>query len=209
MRETALATIARFTFVLLCSIVFMHWNSFAAFAEPDDLSHLLFIPLVTNSPTAVSDTTYPACQFNAQEEAMASLFQQHPAQEHTAFRCEPILSAVARARAEDMGRRHYFDHISPEGQGANDLVSEAGYRLPDYYGRELASNNIESIGAGAQEAEAMWEAWMQSDKHRAHLLGENDFFREQTDYGIGFARVPGSDYEFYWVFLSAKPAGSH
>jgi uncharacterized protein YkwD len=105
-----------------------------------------------------------------------------------------------------MGRRHYFDHVNPEQQGPNYLVRLASYVLPDEYGTARSSNNIESIGAGAREAEVMWNAWMESSKHRTHLLGQGDFHRAQTDYGIGFARVPGSDYQYYWVVITAKPA---
>ena len=48
-----------------------------------------------------------------------------------------------------------------------------------------------------------WNAWLGSPGYRRHGLGEIDFYAEQTNYGIGYAFVPGSKYGRYWVFISA------
>lgn len=117
----------------------------------------------------------------------------------------PTLSRVARARALDMARRCYFSHTDPDGLGANTLVERAGYRLADHYDRRPQGNNIESLGVGIGSAEAVWRTWMGSRAHRAHLLGENPLFAEQTEYGVGHARVPGSPGGDYWVVLIARP----
>ena len=98
-----------------------------------------------------------------------------------------------------------LDHVNPDGQGPNYLVRSAGYQLPSEYSTEVNGNNIESIGAGAGDADGMWNAWMASNKHVTHILGKTSFFAEQIDYGIGFAQVPGSPYQYYWVFISSKP----
>ncbi len=44
---------------------------------------------------------------------------------------------------------------------------------------------------------------MGSDNHRAHLLGLDPFYGAQTDYGIGYAYIPGSTYGYYWVIITA------
>lgn len=144
------------------------------------------------------------CQLNEQEKQIEELLRTHSDQQRTILTCSPILAIIARGRAEDMGRRSYFRHVNPDGFGANYLVRQVGYILPNSYGQAPESNNIESIGAGPNNAIGMWDAWMKSSKHRSHLLGEASFFAEQVDYGIGFAQTPGSPYQYYWVFISAR-----
>src|SRR5579871_1271524 len=41
-----------------------------------------------------------------------------------------ILVQVAEAKALDMARRNYLNHVTPEGLGINVLMSQAGYELP-------------------------------------------------------------------------------
>lgn len=185
-------------------IVFVTWFLPShGYAQSPTNAHQFFLPLVT----AVQETPFDKtiCHLNEQEQRMAVLFTTHPEQKRPVMECNPILARVARARAEDLGRRRYFAHINPDGYGPNYLVRQAGYCLPASYGYDSRSNYIESLGAGPYNADAMWEAWMKSEKHLTHLLGLTHFFAEQSDYGIGFAQVPGSPYEYYWVFISARP----
>jgi uncharacterized protein YkwD len=174
----------------------------AAHAEPG-ADYTVFLPVVAGK---VAQPTAAACDLNEQEKRMEALLLQTPNQGRSSLVCDPILSAVARARAEDMGRRAYFSHVNPDGQGPNYLARQAGYVLPADYSTEVNGNNIESIGAGPADGDGMWNGWMQSSKHTTHILGQNDFFAAQSDYGIGFAQVPGSPYQYYWVFISSKPA---
>lgn len=167
--------------------------------------HQIFLPVISGQEAKVMDAA-PLCLLNEQEKRIETLFRAHPNQGRATMTCNPILAAVARARAQDMGARAYFGHVNPDGQGPNYLVTQAGYTLPAEYSTALNGNNIESIGAGPGDADGMWNGWMQSSKHTTHILGANDFFAQQTEYGIGFAQVPGSPYQFYWVFISSKPA---
>ena len=119
---------------------------------------------------------------------------------------DPILTAVARARAVDMARRRYVSHVNPEGQGPNHLMRAAGYSLPASWGAHLRDNFVESIGAGYGTPEQAWAGWMKSSHHRSHLLAENSFYRNQTNYGIGYYSDPESPYRTYWVILTAPPS---
>lgn len=175
----------------------------AAYADPD-APHKIFLPVISGQEAEVVDAA-PMCALNEQEQRIEVLLREHPDQRRSKLVCNPKLSAVARARAQDMGQRAYFSHVNPDGHGPNFLVRQAGYILPSEYSTAPNGNNIESIGAGAGDADGMWNAWMQSSKHLNHILGQDDFFSQQTEYGIGFARVPGSPYQFYWVFISSKP----
>ena len=174
------------------------------YADPVVEAHQIFLPLVTS--TNVVRASEPECQLNDQEKRIEELLLGHGEQQRPTLVCNPILASVARARAEDMGRRAYFDHVNPEGQGPNYLVRQAGYVLPDGYSQDLKANNIESIGAGPADADTIWNSWMGSEKHNTHLLGKTSFFAEQVQYGIGFVQVPGSPYQHYWVFISAPVA---
>ncbi len=185
----------------LVTILAIWLTPLSVYADPATGVHQIFLPVVTK--TEVIPASEPACELNDQEKRIEELFRTHPEQQRATLICNPTLASVARARAEDMGRRAYFAHVNPDGQGPNYLVRQAGYVLPDSYSQEMSGNNIESIGAGAADADGMWGPWMGSEKHNTHLLGKTDFFAEQIQYGIGFAQVPGSPYQYYWVFISA------
>jgi uncharacterized protein YkwD len=95
-----------------------------------------------------------------------------------------------------------------DGYGPNYLVAQAGYDLPDWWSDSKDANYIESIAAGYSTAQAAWEGWLNSSSHRTHVLGENDFWAEQTNYGMGYVYIAGSPYGHYWVFITAPPEGS-
>ena len=162
--------------------------------------HLVYLPLVM-APEPIPE---PECDPNPQEQAIADFMQDDPDQQRPFLNCDPILAQVARQRALDMGTRKYFSHVNPDGFGPNYLVELAGYSLPDFYNQELTANNIESIAAGYSSASTTWAGWMASDGHRTHILGLHPFWAEQTDYGIGYAYVPGSPYGYYWVVITAR-----
>jgi hypothetical protein len=120
---------------------------------------------------------------------------------------DPILTSVARARAQDMATRRYFSHVNPDGLGPNFLVRAAGYALPSgWSGR--SGNFIESIGAGQSTAGEAWEAWMRSPMHRTHLLAQGSFYRNQTNFGIGSYSDPSSPFRRYWVIITAPPVSN-
>jgi hypothetical protein len=141
---------------------------------------------------------------DALEGEIATLMKSDYSQRRTSLSYNPILARIARERAYDMGARGYFAHVNPDGIGPNFLVTQAGYPLPDFYAGERSGNSIESIAAGNATVEGTWRQWMGSPGHRTHILGLDDFYAEQTDYGIGHAFVPGSRYSDYWVVITAK-----
>lgn len=143
------------------------------------------------------------CQLNAEELALANLFQNDPNQQRINMQCDPILAQVARERALDLGVRNYFNHVNPDGYGPNYLVQQAGYILPSFYSQDIDGNNIESIQGGCSTASCAWSSWMNSDGHSKHLLGLSSFFAQQTDFGVGYAYVPNSKYGYYWVIITA------
>ena len=141
---------------------------------------------------------------NSQELEMGRLIENYAQQRRLGMRRNAILSEVARQRAEDMARRSYFNHTNPDGIGPNHLIRQKGYVLPGFYDSSLAGNNVESIAAGDATAAGTFKQWLNSAGHRSHVLGETPFYRDQVDYGVGFAQSPTSPFRYYWVFLSAK-----
>lgn len=144
-----------------------------------------------------------SCDLNAAEQGIATLVENHPNQGRTSISCHLTLAQVARAKALDMGTRDYSGHTDPDGNGPNKLLREAGYVLPGFYGTDAAANNVESVAAGYSTFQEAFDAWMASPGHRQHLLGENQFYANQIEFGVGYAFVPGSTFGHYWVFLSA------
>ena len=118
---------------------------------------------------------------------------------------DATLSAVARAKAKDMATRRYFDHVTPDGVGANHAIRSAGYPLPLWYGTAKSNNTVESLSAGYSSASSAWNALMNSPGHRTHLLATDSFYRDQTSYGIGFYQDASSQYGAYFVILTAPP----
>lgn len=146
----------------------------------------------------------PTCELTPEERNMAEQLIKDPNQRREQLRCSPLLAEVARQKAIDLGVRDYFDHVNPDGLGPNWMLILAGYPLPEYYFQDPDANNVESLAAGFLDARSAWEALLASETHRLHVLGEDPFFAEQIEYGIGYAEVPGSTYQYYWVILTAK-----
>ena len=91
--------------------------------------------------------------------------------------CAPLAWDAAAARAaqahtDDMVRRGYFSHISPEGGNVGTRVTAAGGRW-----RAVA----ETIASGQPTAEAVVRSWLSSSGHRANI--ENCVYTRQ---GVGY-----------------------
>ncbi len=129
-------------------------------------------------------------------------------QQRDAMTLDPILCIVARKHAADMAKRNYFAHTNPDGQGPNFLISRAGYVLPSYYDSSRGGNNIESIGMSTGSPQSVLAPWLRSSGHRPHILGELDFYQQQSSIGVGVYRSPVAPHYRYYVFLSAPPNAS-
>jgi uncharacterized protein YkwD len=86
------------------------------------------------------------------------------------------LSDAAYAKAQDMLRKDYWAHYSPDGKTPWDFILATKYQY-QYAGENLAKNFLFS--------QNVVDAWMQSPTHRENMLR-----REFTE--VGFAIVNGS-----------------
>lgn len=145
-----------------------------------------------------------ACSPNEKEAELAKLLLSSPLQGHKELRCNGVLETFARQRAEDMSRRGYLSHRTPESLFPNDLL-RIDYPLPRFYSKR--GNQVEAIAAGLSRAEDVWNSWLASDTgHREHVLGETDFYREQNEYGIAYVHNPHGEYGDFWVLILARKA---
>lgn len=105
------------------------------------------------------------------------------------LQASPLLDRVSQEHAEDMLRRDYFDHRTPEGLGPTDRARADGYRSG------IGENLVEQRFS-AEEAMA---AWLASPGHRRNILDPG--CRELglgLAVGAGYAAAPGG-YRVIWV----------
>jgi uncharacterized protein YkwD len=129
-----------------------------------------------------------------------------------ALKWNDTLAKVAQAKAEDLAKNNYFDHVDLKGYGLNYYVSKAGYKLPDGWLDEPSANYVESLAAGSANPKASIIQLLNDndepvhDKagHRVHLLGIDEFFGKGVDVGIGWVHSPNSEYQTYLVVVIAR-----
>lgn len=96
----------------------------------------------------------------------------------------PQLEAAAQGHAEDMLKRGFYEHVTPDGVDPGQRISRAGYPFATY-----GENNNRVWGdftgePGRKELREAVQSWMDSPGHRENLL--NPAFRE-----VGFGITTG------------------
>ncbi len=104
---------------------------------------------------------------------------------------QPKLSASALKKANDMLDRQYFEHKSPDGKTAVDLIKEKGY-VYQIIGENLALGDFGSD-------RKLIDAWMNSPAHKANIL--NPKF---TEIGVGLVK---GNYQGSTVWLVVQHFG--
>jgi len=94
------------------------------------------------------------------------------------------VAAVAQAHSEDMVARDFFAHTNPDGDSPFDRLTNAGIDF---------SAAAENIAYGYPTPEAVLDAWLASDGHRANI--ENCAL---TEHGVGLQ-------DTYWTHLFIRP----
>jgi uncharacterized protein YkwD len=128
----------------------------------------------------------------------------------TPLRWNDTLARVAEAKALDMAKRNYFNHVSPDGIGINYLVHQNGYSLNEDWLKDKKENFFESLGSGhdsgAEAVKALIiDASDDTKGHRNHLLGIGEWDASLVDVGIGFVKCDGGGrYQSYTCIIIAK-----
>jgi len=112
------------------------------------------------------------------------------------LKVSPLLTQVAQMKAEDMARKGYFAHISPEGVTPWYWFNKVGYRYA-YAGENLAVSFTDS--------EEVTEAWMNSASHKANIVGR---YYEEIGTGVATGTLNGKVTTFV-VQVYAKPKASN
>ena len=109
----------------------------------------------------------------------------------SALRLNAKLSTAAQKHAEDMAKRGFFGHRSPDGRVLEQRVSKE-----DYFWEKIAEN----LFAGMLSPKAIAETWMTSAGHRANMIN-GDF----NDAGVGYFPMLGENASardrYYWVIV--------
>jgi uncharacterized protein YkwD len=115
--------------------------------------------------------------------ALALVNQDRTRYGRAALRLDARLNEAAQRHAEDMLRRNYFNHYSPEGRSPSDRFAALG-------GQGGAGENIAVIKAptlgriDAQHLAFFERQWMKSPGHRKNLLDSRYVY-----FGFGIAAV--------------------
>jgi len=104
----------------------------------------------------------------------------------------PVLDRVGQAHADDMLRRSYYGHQSPEGGTVRERALAGGYRLR-FVGENIAS--------GQASVDEVMDGWMASDEHRPNILSK--VFSE-AGFGIAIGKNKGG-YQIIWVQVFGRP----
>ncbi|MGK5530239.1 CAP domain-containing protein [Streptomyces sp. URMC 129] len=112
-------------------------------------------PAPAPAPAPVTDPELAAAQ------AVLALVNE----ERAAVGCRPLttdpeLTELAAGRSADMAARDYFAHTDPDGLTPWDHAAAAG----------VTSLGAENIAWGQPNPEAVMDAWMESEGHRANIL---------------------------------------
>lgn len=117
--------------------------------------------------------------------------------QHREIHYNRVLASLAYQKAKDMAQHNYFGHYSVRLGWPNAWVQTKGF-VPDY---PPNGNGVESIVAGSESPSACFNALVNSESHRPHILGEG-YFANHTQIGIGFFSNSESRYKFYWCILT-------
>jgi len=111
----------------------------------------------------------------------------------------PGLDLAAQAHAEDLLRRGYYRHVSPEGSTPGTRAQAAGYPSG------LVGENLHERTA---PVETIVDDWLRSPPHRRNLLDPG-----ATELGVGLALGPGygldaKSYRVVWVQSFGRRTGT-
>ena len=94
----------------------------------------------------------------------------------------PLLEKSAQAHADDMVKRNYFSHTSPDGSTPEDRIRATGYLAKPCTNCSVSFSYGENIAKGQRDAKEAMADWMSSKIHRDNIL-QRDF----KEFGLGYA----------------------
>lgn len=137
-------------------------------------------------------TTQKPINNNTNQNSMAQQVVELVNNERAKYGLAPLaidssVSEVAQAKSEDMRDNNYFSHTSPTYGSPFEMLKAFGVNY---------SSAGENIAKGQKTAQAVVEAWMNSEGHRENILNSN-----YTKIGVGYATGNGTT---YWTQMFIK-----
>ncbi|MFF7178541.1 sigma-70 family RNA polymerase sigma factor [Streptomyces sp. NPDC008121] len=151
-------------------------------------------PAPTSAPPSPRPTPSPAppkpSRKPSAEERLTRLVNQRRAEAGCGpLRTDERLTRAAQAYADDMVRRGYYAHSSPEGEQADARITAAGYRW---------SRWAENLARGNSDPAGTFASWMDGAGHQANMLD-----CRYRDTGVAAVRGPDGT-----VWVQKLAAGS-
>lgn len=112
------------------------------------------------STTPTTTTTTPQPRSSEADQVVTLVNQERADAGCRPVRADDRLVTAAQKHSNDMDRRDYFSHESPEGEDFAERIRAEGYQHP----------GAENIAQGYRSAEQVVQAWMDSDGHRRNIL---------------------------------------
>jgi uncharacterized protein YkwD len=136
------------------------------------------------------------CGIHPKAQELAAILINSSQQLHPKLVCNSTLAQAANAKAKLMAENKRVDHILNR-QTPNQLLRSYGIDLPRIY--EPSGNQVEAISGGKETAQSAFDYFMTSPPHKAHLLGENEFYKTQNEIAVGYYYDFYTPHEHYWV----------
>ncbi len=125
--------------------------------------------------------------------ALAEVNQLRHTAGHEPLASNGLLDHAAQLHAEDMLRREFYDHVSPDGDTVRNRARAAGFRGS----RQLAEN----IAKGLFTPDEVVRRWMNSSGHRRNILRRN---ATEVGLGVAFGVNRADEFEVIWVQMFAS-----
>ena len=121
------------------------------------------------------------------------LWVNDPANQRELMNKHAALMNAAQWKADYIAATGDFAHCTRDGECSNKTIKRFGCIT----GYDENKNFVESLVWGTNAPDIAYENLLRSSEHVQHLHATNEFFRSQTDYGVGHA-------DLIFVFISAK-----
>ncbi len=107
------------------------------------------------------------------------------------LRWNTALANAAQRHSQDMADRGFFDHQGSDGSHASQRITASGYAWSSWG---------ENIAVGQRSAEAVIQAWMQSEGHCRNIMAPR-----YQDMGLACVRPANAPSGFLWTQVLASP----
>jgi uncharacterized protein YkwD len=145
---------------------------------------------------ALNTKSFDDCGESENAVALAKIIINTIKQRRQKLNCSKELSLIAAQKAKEMALEEIVSHVI-NNTTPNEKLRKAGIILPRIY--KIVGNQVESVSGGKSLAQETFDYFMTSPVHKAHLLGENEFYLKQHSIGVGHYFDNESNHSDYWV----------